>query len=188
MTQRPWTFVSSFVVLTALGIVACSSADEQEDDGAATGGSSGSATGGSTATGGTASGGTASGGTSPTGGTGGTGDTPNADPECKSIKSNGACTLPDKACPNLVCGIADSGRRECNCSTTWTCTPCDYTNSPFKDKPPNIVACATGTADEVSCTTLNEVCGPVGTEYCACYQHPLEGLIWDCDSPPSTWM
>ena len=32
MTQRPWTFVSSFVVLTALGIVACSSADTPEGD------------------------------------------------------------------------------------------------------------------------------------------------------------
>jgi len=191
MMQRPWTFVSSFVVLTALGIVACSSADEPEgDDDAGTGGSSGSATGGSstggTATGGTATGGTSTGGTA-TGGTGGSGTEPNPDPECKGIKSNGACTLAGKACPNLVCGIADSGRRECNCSTTWTCSACDYTNSPFKDRPADIPMCSDA-ADEVPCTTENSVCGPVGSEYCACYRHPVEGLIWDCDSPPSSWM
>jgi hypothetical protein len=110
MMQRPWTFVSSFVVLTGLGIVACSSADTPEGDDAGTGGSSGSATGGTatggTSTGGTATGGTATGGTA-TGGTAGSGMEANSDPECKGIKSNAACTLAGKACPNLVCGIAD---------------------------------------------------------------------------------
>ena len=44
--QRAWTFVSSFVMLTAVGIVACSSADTPEgDDDGTTGGTS--ATGGS---------------------------------------------------------------------------------------------------------------------------------------------
>ena len=192
MMQRPWTFVSSFVVLSALGIVACSSADTQEDTGGG-GGSSGSATGGSTSTGGTAptggtaTGGTATGGTAPTGGTAGSAGGPNADPECKGIKSNMACPIPDKMCPNLVCGLADSGTRECNCATNWTCSACNYDNSPFKDKPADIPLCSDA-ADEVACTTENSVCGPVGSEYCACYRHPVEGLIWDCDSPPSTWM
>jgi hypothetical protein len=186
-------------MLTALGIVACSSADTPEGDDEGTGGSSGSggsATGGSAPTGGTASGGTATGGTSSggtstggsaTGGTGGT-DGPNIDPECKGIKSNGACTLEGKACPNLVCGLADSGRRECNCATTWSCTTCNYDNSPFKDRPADIPACPTGVGDEVPCTELNAVCGPSGSEYCACYQDATDGLIWDCDSPPSSWM
>jgi len=194
MMQRPWTFVSSFVILTAVGIVACSSADTQEGDDAGIGGSSGSAIGGSAPTGGTASGGTSSGGTSsggtaPTGGTAGSGgDAPNPDPECKGIKSNGACTLMGKACPNLVCGLADSGRRECNCSTTWTCSACNYDNSPFKTPPDPMPACPTEAADEVPCTAENLVCGPQAGEYCACYRDAIDGLIWDCDSAPSSWM
>jgi hypothetical protein len=31
------------------------------------------------------------------------------------------------------------------------------------------------------------VCGPVLDEYCACYNDPTDGLIWDCDSAPTTW-
>ena len=194
MMQRAWTLVSSFAILAATGVIACSSADTPEGDDEETGGSSGSggaATGGSatggTATGGTATGGTATGGTAPTGGTGGTGDAPNPDPECKGISGGAACPIDMKMCPGMACGIADSGRRDCNCATNWTCTSCDYTNSPFKDKPADIPAC-TDAADEVPCTTQNQVCGPVGTEYCACYLDATDGLIWDCDKPPTSWM
>jgi hypothetical protein len=201
MMQRAWTFVSTFVMLTAVGIVACSSADEPEGGDEGTGGSSGSGggvTGGSTASGGTASGGSSTGGTSSggsssggssSGGTSGTGgDGPNPDPECKGISTGKACTLADKQCPGMACGIADSGRRDCTCSSTWDCTPCDYTNSPFKDRPTDILECPSNAGDEVTCTTLNSVCGPLGTEYCACYQDATDGLIWDCDKPPSSWM
>ena len=120
------------------------------------------------------------------GGTGGT-TPPNADPECKGIRSNMACSLEGKACPSLVCGLGDSGRRQCNCATTWTCTACDYSNSPFRDRCAEIPLCPVDAADEVPCAVLNTVCGPVAGEYCACYQSPYDGLIWDCDNPPSTW-
>jgi hypothetical protein len=73
------------------------------------------------------------------------------------------------------------------CATNWSCMPCDYTNSPFRDRPAEILACPTDVGDEVACTAAGTVCGPVGSEYCACYQDAQDGLIWDCDSPPSTW-
>jgi len=194
MMQRAWTLVSSFVILSAVGIVGCSSADEPEGDDEGTGGGTsgsggagGSATGGS-ATGGSATGGSATGGTAPTGGTGGTGNAPNPDPECKGISTGKACAIEAKMCPGMACGIADSGRRDCACATNWSCDPCDYTDSPFRDRPADIVACPGDAADEAPCTTLNQVCGPVGTEYCACYQDATDGLVWDCDKPPTSWM
>jgi hypothetical protein len=196
MMQRAWTFASSFMMFATVGVVACSSADEPEGEGTETGGTSsgGTSNGGSTSTGGTSSGGTSSGGSTSTGGTssGGTsgtgGDAPNPDPECKGIKTGEACTVADKQCPSMPCGLADSGRRDCNCATSWSCTACDYTNSPFKDRPADIQACPSNASDEVACTTANSVCGPVGNEYCACFQDATDGLIWDCDKPPTSWM
>jgi hypothetical protein len=201
MMQRAWTLVSGFAMLTTLGIIACSSADTPEGDDGGTGGSSGSggsATGGSAPTGGTSTGGSSTGGTStggtstggsaPTGGTGGTGDLPNPDQECRGIKSNQACMIEGKSCPNMACGLADSGRRDCNCATNWTCSACNYDNSPFKDRPADVPACPPEAGDEVPCTEMNAVCQPAGTEVCACYQDAMDGLIWDCDSPPSSWM
>jgi hypothetical protein len=201
MKQRAWTLVSSFVILTAVGMAACSSADTPEEDDGDNGGGTGGATptGGASGTGagGTASGtggaagsgATTSGGSTSTGGAGGggAGDMPNPDPECKGISRDMPCTLEGKMCPNLACGIADSGRRECNCATNWTCTSCDYTNSPFRDMPADIPMCPAGVGDEVTCTNVNTVCGPMGAEYCACYQDATDGLIWDCDDPPTTW-
>jgi len=111
----------------------------------------------------------------------------NSDPECKGIKSNQACVLEGKACPNLVCGLGDSGRRECNCATNWTCSACDYSSSPFRARPAFIPVCTPDVADEVPCTTENQLCGPVGPEYCACFSSCTDGLIWDCDNAPSTW-
>ena len=155
-------------------------------------------TGGTIAVGGTVGqGGTpATGGTIPTGGTGvggsvtagvgGTGGV-NTNPECKGISNNQPCVTEGLQCANLICGLADSGRRTCNCATNWSCTACDYTSSPFRDRPAIIPACPAGIGDEVTCTQENSVCGPVGSEYCACYQNPADGLIWDCDNPPSTW-
>lgn len=145
------------------------------------------ATGGTPAMGGTIPiGGTGVGG-SVTAGVGGTGGV-NVNPECKGIANNAPCTTDGLMCPNLVCGLADSGRRTCNCATNWSCTTCDYTNSPFRDRPAMIPMCPAGIGDEVTCTQLNTVCGPVASEYCACYENPLDGLIWDCDSPPSSWL
>lgn len=202
MMQRAWTLVSSFVMLTAVGVVACSSADtpEGDDDDGTTGGTSSGATGGTggstagTGAGGTgatggagAAGGTgATGGTAPTGGAGGAGGV-NSDPECKGIRSNMPCMPEGKDCQSLVCGLADSGTRSCLCATNWSCMPCDFTNSMFRDRPAEIPACPPEAADEVACTQLGLVCGPNGSEYCACYQDATDGLIWDCDSPPSSW-
>jgi len=204
--QRAWTLVGGLVILAAAaGLPGCSSADTPEDGGddgtgGATGGSAGSATGGTAPTGGTAgsdmggtagsdTGGTAgdTGGTTTTGGSGGGGGV-NTDPECKGIKSNMSCPIEGKMCPNLVCGLADSGTRECNCATNWTCTSCDYTNSWVRDRPADIPACPAEATDEAPCLENMTVCGPVGSEYCACYTDATDGLIWDCDSPPSSWM
>jgi hypothetical protein len=98
------------------------------------------------------------------------------------------CALEGKQCPNLICGLADSGRRHCDCATTWQCTACDFTSSPFRDRPPTIPACANGVATQVDCDQENLVCGPLSDgDYCACYQDAIDGRIWDCDSAPSTW-
>jgi hypothetical protein len=120
------------------------------------------------------------------GGVGGTGGV-NSDLECRGIRSNMPCALEGKQCSNLACGLADSGRRTCACATNWQCVLCDFTNSPFRDRPAVIPQCPASAADEVACTQQNSVCGPVGAEYCACYLNPTDGLIWDCDSPPITW-
>ena len=172
MIQRPWTLVSSFVMSASVGIVACSSSDTPE-----TGDDSGS---GGSSTGGTATGGTA------TGGTGGGGNPA----ECKGISRDMPCTMEGLQCPNLVCGLADSGTRDCNCATTWMCTSCDFTNSPFRDMPPTIEPCPTGVAPDVSCdpSINNTVCGPLADgDYCACYMDAQDGQIWDCDGAPSSW-
>jgi hypothetical protein len=98
-----------------------------------------------------------------------------------------ACTLEGKLCENLACGLADSGRRACACATNWSCISCDYTNSPFRDRPAVLPPCPVEVGDEVPCTQVNTLCGPAGSEVCACYQDPTDGLIWDCDSQPITW-
>jgi hypothetical protein len=152
----------------------------------ATGGTpgTGGATGGTGAGGDTSAGGT-TGGASTTGGTGGTGI---VDPACKGIKTGMACTPEGTNCPTLTCGLADSGSRSCNCATTWSCTSCDFTNSPFKDKPADITTCTGTEADKIPCTTLHAVCeGAAGGEVCACYTDDEGAMIWDCDKAPTTW-
>jgi hypothetical protein len=122
-----------------------------------------------------------------TGGTGGTGVNP---PECKSISRDMPCTAEGQQCPNLVCGLADSGTRDCNCATTWMCTACDFTNSRFMTKPEVIEPCPSGVAKGVDCEPSIDgtVCGPLTDgDYCACYVDPTDGQIWDCDSAPSSW-
>jgi hypothetical protein len=128
-----------------------------------------------------------SGGTMPIAGVGGIGGA-NSDPECKGIRNGMACAFEGKHCAGLICGLADSGRRTCDCATTWACTTCDYTNSPFRDRPAMIPPCPADAADEAFCTQEKFVCGPVApAEYCACYSDPTDGLIWDCDNAPSSW-
>jgi hypothetical protein len=128
-------------------------------------------------------GGAGVGGTAGTPGSGGGGGV-NADPLCKGIKSNMACPNEGLMCPDLVCGLADSGRRACNCATNWTCTSCDFTGSPFATAPASPTTCTTQ-ADNGPCTTENEVCtGAADGEVCACYRDDEGTLIWDCDDAP----
>jgi hypothetical protein len=53
--------------------------------------------------------------------------------------------------------------------------------------PANIPMCPAGVGDEVTCTEELSVCGPNNGEYCACFRDATDGLIWDCDDPPTTW-
>ncbi len=141
---------------------------------------------GGTGTAGTGAG-TAGTGTAGTGtaGTGGGVD----DPACKGIKTSMACTPEGTACPTLPCGLADSGSRSCNCATTWMCTACDYSASPFKDKPDPLAACSGIEADKVSCMEADKgkVCSSAGGEVCACWTNDKGALAWDCDKPPTSW-
>jgi hypothetical protein len=132
------------------------------------------------------------GGTGPAAGAGGV----NTDAECTGIKSNMACPIQGKACPNLVCGLGDTGRRECNCATNWTCTSCNFTGSVIATKPATAdTPCAAGVVSEAACAMGNDpasVCASTETagEYCICAINPrntAEAPQWDCDEPPSSW-
>jgi len=92
-------------------------------------------------------------------------------------------------CPALTCGLADTGTRACKCATTWMCSACDYSASPFKDKPADLAACSGIEADKVTCTEADKgkVCSSAGGEVCACWTDDEGSLIWDCDKPPTTW-
>jgi hypothetical protein len=113
---------------------------------------------------------------------------PNTDPQCKGIRTNQPCALDGTMCPNLACGLADSGRRQCNCATNWACTSCDNSNSWTSSPPCDILACPAEVADEVPCAEEQTICGPLTNgEYCACWNSPSDGLSWDCDAAPPTW-
>jgi hypothetical protein len=127
-------------------------------------------------------------GTPPTAGTGSGGTPPVAGAACKSIKTGMACTPEGQDCPMLACGLADSGIRDCLCQGTWMCQSCDFTASPFKDKPADITTC-TNQADKLDCTGQEgAVCeGAAGGEVCACWPDDEGALIWDCDKAPTSW-
>jgi len=149
------------------------------------------ATGGVGGTAGADTGGTpaATGGMTGTAGmTTGTGGTGAPGVGCMGVKSNMACTVEGTECPGLPCGLGDSGVRSCKCQSTWMCAACDYTNSPFKDKPADITTC-TSQADKVACVGMeNKVCeGAPGGEVCACALNSKGSYAWDCDKPPTTW-
>lgn len=192
-----------FLVLGATA--GCSSASTPDDDGK--GGSSSSTAGTTSNTAGTSvvpSGGSGSeggssstptAGTSPStagtspatagtsaGGTGAVGGT-----ACKSIKTGMACTPEGQDCPNLACGLADSGVRSCLCQGTWMCQSCDFSASPFKDKPDPLPDC-TNEVDKLPCPGMEmTVCQYPGGEACACFLDDEMMPIWDCDKPPTTW-
>jgi hypothetical protein len=188
--------------------------------GVGVGGTPAGGTAGTPATGGAAPGGAGSGvggtdagsagvaGTPPTGGSGGTpggGAGPggagssaggsggvNTDAACMGIKSNMPCTPEGQMCPNLACGLGDTGRRDCNCATNWTCTSCNFANSPIATKPANADTACAGVTEMAACAMPNDpasVCA-MGGEFCICALNPrapADPPEWDCDDPPSTW-
>jgi hypothetical protein len=196
--------IASVGFLVLLSGAGCSSANPPDDDGASAGkGGTGTGTaGGPTGTSGTStsssgSGNATAGESSSTGGSGtagtgagtagsGTAGAPSA--ACKGIKSNMACTPEGTDCPGLACGLADTGKRSCKCASTWMCSACDFTGTPFEKKPADITKCTGVEADKITCTEMNKVCeGAAGGEVCACYPDDEGSLIWDCDKPPTSW-
>ena len=125
-----------------------------------------------------------------------TGDTGgvNTDPECMGIAVNGSCTIQGKSCPNMICGLGNSGRRACNCATTWSCTACDFANSWIRDRPANIPACSGVIAGELCANGVDSpssVCQETTTRYCVCAtdpRNPTSPPEWDCDAAPSSWL
>jgi hypothetical protein len=174
---------SKLVIGSALVAIACGgrSVTTESGDAPAAGGEA-SALGGTTASGGTqALGGTTSGGS---GGEGGL-----IVRTCGPSIRPGGIRCEDGLICDLICGLADSGTRECAChGGQFECTPCDFTNSPFRIPPPEFYACPPGVGDEVPCSEDGTVCGPVeGGDYCACWLSPSDGQSWDCDDPPTSW-
>ena len=174
-----------------LGVVPSSAGTNSTSGGSSTattgGSSSAGTTNGSAGTAPSVTGG--SGGAPPAGGgaptTGGGASDPLA---CKGISSNMACAPEGTNCPMLSCGLADTGARTCKCETTWKCSACDFSNSPFKDRPANITTCTGSEQDKLTCTEMNKVCeGAPGGEVCACYPDDEGALIWDCDKKPTSW-
>jgi hypothetical protein len=114
----------------------------------------------------------------------------NTDPNCKGISNMGACTMDGLHCENLVCGLGDSGARECDCSGVWTCTACSWENTQFewaRAKPADITTCTGTEQDTVPCPTLDATCeGAPNNEACVCILDDDE-QVWDCDRPPGTW-
>jgi hypothetical protein len=197
-TQVVSGVAGAFVLLAQLSVLGCASSPTGDEGTAGTGATGGSATG--------ATGGSSGSGTSGTGGSGGTGTAgtgtsgecaatgtwvapPIAPPECTGIKTGEACPTEGTHCEPLVCGLADTGRRTCDCTgLIWTCTPCDFTESPFKDRLECTPACTGAEVDKAGCTVQGAVCdGATGGEACACWPDDESDLIWDCDKPPSSW-
>ena len=192
---KVYASIASVGFLLISGASGCSSANSPDDGGSGTGNSTSGTTsnvsGSSNSAGGSSAGTSSStAGTSP-----GTAGTPSgagtgsggASASCKGTKSGMACTVEGTDCPGLVCGIADSGTRSCKCETNWVCAPCDFTNSPFKDKPRDIGTC-TIEQDKVECATEGAACeGAPGGEVCVCFRDDEQQLIWDCDKAPTTW-
>lgn len=67
------------------------------------------------------------------------------------------------------------------------CASCDFSASPFKDKPDPLPDC-TNQVDKLECPGMEmSVCQYPGGEACACWPDDEGTLIWDCDKPPTTW-
>jgi hypothetical protein len=169
-------------------------------------GGAGSGVGGSDAgSAGTPAGGTAGapGGSGPggAGSSGGGATGVNMDAMCKSISNNMPCTAAvgdGKACPMMPCGLGDSGRRDCNCATNWSCTSCSFANSPIMTKPANAETPCSGVVNGMACamnidsplSVCNNSTATPDDPYCMCAsdpRNPANPAEWNCDSAPSSW-
>jgi len=128
------------------------------------------------------------GGTVPVGGSGPCAAPP-IDPSCRGIATGNACVNAGLHCESLLCGLADSGRRTCDCRATWACSACDFTGSVYAERPGSISECTGFEQDRVACAVLGAVClGAAAGEACACYLDDECNQVWDCDKPPPGWI
>jgi len=188
----------------ALGATApgCSSAgggDDATGGSPATGGTpTSTATGGSTTTGGTGSGGssgTTGGMASTTGGSSGAMmcEAIASVAPCSGISTGKSCPMEGLNCPGLPCGVADVGRRTCDCTGgIWSCETCvfpmDFATCPIMEPPAApLEACAAGTSDTVSCSSTKGQRCMNGAEVCICWPDDEGAVAWDCDKPPMFW-
>lgn len=116
------------------------------------------------------------------------GDATLTDDQCSGI-SNGSECATEGVCAPRACGLADTGTRTCTCAGgLWDCTSCAWTEpyDAVAEPPTEPLPACTDQADDVPCETSGDRCD-AGDEVCACWIEEADGLIWDCDSPPSFW-
>jgi hypothetical protein len=103
---------------------------------------------------------------------------------CLGIKNGLSCAAEGQLCPCRACGLADLGRRNCNCAGgIWTCTPCEH---PENWSFPTDLPFCTNQADKLACAAEGQACqGAPAGEVCLCYVDDDGVLVWDCDKPPA---
>lgn len=109
------------------------------------------------------------------------------DDMCSGIGNGDACTTPG-TCSGRVCGLADTGTRDCTCMDTWDCTSCAWSDPPpalVQQPAEPLTACDAAVADKVACETVGDLCEQ-SDEVCVCFDDDGE-VIWDCDKAPSFW-
>lgn len=111
----------------------------------------------------------------------------NTDPLCMGISTGEACTPEGQSCPNLRCGLADVGRRECVCSTNWACQSCTFTGAPEEvvgAPAGELPACDATVIKGDPCATQGDRCQPTdAAQACVCWT--FDGALeWDCDKKP----
>jgi hypothetical protein len=112
-----------------------------------------------------------------------------SDDQCSGISNGSSCNV-EGTCSPRVCGLADTGTRDCACSGgVWDCTSCAWTQPyPSVAEPPTspLPACTGVEADNEPCSSRGARCDD-GDEVCACWLEDAGQLVWDCDDPPPFW-
>lgn len=163
--------------------------------GAAAGGSSAGTGGSPTATAGTGGSGGATGGAA--GAPAGDPTTPLAPAQCMGIGNGDPCLLVG-TCAGRVCGLADTGSRDCVCGldNIWNCTSCAFPMGPGQPSiliPPGVgdagaLRACEGVVQNAVCTPRGDRCLAADGDVCACWiEEDPEVYSWDCDNPPSFW-